>query len=106
MAVNIAVCISWLNIKKFGMLAYEKFGAGKPILVLHGLFGSKRNWRAISKVLAKTMQVIAVDLRNHGDSFHSYHSINSMAGDVTEFVAKHGLGKCSLIGHSMFLIIR
>jgi len=73
-----------------------------PTLVIaHGLFGSSRNWRAIARQLARDRQVIALDMRNHGQSpFSDAHSYADMAGDLTEFLA--GLDRpADLLGHSM-----
>ncbi len=39
-----------------------------PLLIAHGLFGSARNWGVIAKRLAENRQVVAVDMRNHGES--------------------------------------
>jgi pimeloyl-ACP methyl ester carboxylesterase len=41
-----------------------------PLVILHGLFGSHRNWQTISKTLAERLGrlVISADLRNHGQS--------------------------------------
>ncbi|KAM0558389.1 hypothetical protein ACHAPJ_004579 [Fusarium lateritium] len=75
-----------------------------PILFLHGLFGSKKNNRGISKALARDLgrYVYALDLRNHGESPHStHHDYNAMAQDVAEFIEGHGLKDTTLIGHSM-----
>ncbi|KAF4964122.1 hypothetical protein FSARC_7952 [Fusarium sarcochroum] len=75
-----------------------------PILFLHGLFGSKKNNRGISKALARDLgrYVYALDLRNHGESPHSTrHDYNAMAQDVAEFIEGHGLKDTTLIGHSM-----
>ena len=38
-----------------------------PLVIAHGLYGSARNWGAISRGLSDGRQVIAVDMRNHGD---------------------------------------
>ncbi|KAF0642393.1 hypothetical protein FPSE5266_20118 [Fusarium pseudograminearum] len=75
-----------------------------PILFLHGLFGSKKNNRAISKALARDLgrYVYALDLRNHGESPHdTRHDYSAMAQDVAEFIEGHGLKDTTLIGHSM-----
>ncbi|KAJ5143726.1 uncharacterized protein N7515_002513 [Penicillium bovifimosum] len=91
-------------------LAYQVFGPENgqavrlPILFLHGLFGSKQNNRSISKALARDLkcQIFALDLRNHGQSFHApEHNYNVMAEDVQEFIKQQKLDKCVLIGHSM-----
>lgn len=75
-----------------------------PLIVLHGLFGSKQNFRSISKALARDLKtpIYAVDLRNHGDSPHDpVHDYSSMATDVEEFIQQHNLCLPTLIGHSM-----
>ncbi|KAJ2158821.1 hypothetical protein GGF46_003474 [Coemansia sp. RSA 552] len=78
--------------------------AAPPLVILHGLFGSKQNWRAISKQLAHTLgcSTYSIDLRNHGDSPHQApHSYTAMSGDIVRFIEEHGLQKPILIGHSM-----
>ncbi|MDB4385201.1 alpha/beta fold hydrolase, partial [Opitutaceae bacterium] len=46
-------------------------GEGKlPLVVLHGLLGSSRNWLSAGKALAENWHVQAIDLRNHGRSPH------------------------------------
>lgn len=75
-----------------------------PIIVMHGLFGSKKNNRTISKVLARDLgrSVYAVDLRNHGESPHDQrHDYTAMAADVADFIKQHDLKEPTLIGHSM-----
>ncbi|KAJ3019290.1 hypothetical protein HKX48_002235 [Thoreauomyces humboldtii] len=75
-----------------------------PIVILHGLFGSKQNWRSLSKLLANRMQtdVYALDLRNHGDSFHSAsHSYPLMTEDLERFLDARGMDRVNLVGHSM-----
>jgi esterase len=52
-------------------LYYQTIGTGQPLVILHGLFGSSDNWRAVAKKLATQAQIITVDLRNHGRSPHS-----------------------------------
>lgn len=72
-----------------------------PLLIVHGLFGSGRNWGVIAKRLSDERQVIAVDLRNHGESprfdTQSYHD---MAGDLAEVIETLG-GPMDVMGHSM-----
>ncbi|KAK7607720.1 Alpha/Beta hydrolase protein [Phyllosticta paracitricarpa] len=75
-----------------------------PILITHGLFGSKRNNRSISKQLARDLRrpIYALDLRNHGDSPHDpRHDYVAMAEDVEGFMDEHRLNGSTLIGHSM-----
>ncbi|KAH9221835.1 prolyl oligopeptidase-like protein [Leptodontidium sp. 2 PMI_412] len=92
-------------------LAYDLHSPPKPsssapraIIFMHGLFGSKKNNRSISKALARDLgrPIYAVDLRNHGDSPHNpNHDYLSMANDVEGFMEEHGLKEPTLIGHSM-----
>ncbi|KUI58874.1 hypothetical protein VP1G_06120 [Cytospora mali] len=75
-----------------------------PILFLHGLFGSKKNNRGISKALARDLgrSIYALDLRNHGDSPHDpRHDYMAMAEDVGAFMEEHKIDKPTIIGHSM-----
>ena len=84
-------------------LYFERWGdTGPPLLILHGLFGSSRNWRSIGRRLAENRRVYAVDQRNHGKSFHtSALDYAVLADDVREFVDKHGIGPVAVVGHSM-----
>jgi esterase len=71
------------------------------LLIAHGLFGSARNWGVIGKRLADTREVLAVDMRNHGESFHDpVHDYPSMATDLAEVIGRHG-GPVDVLGHSM-----
>ncbi|QDY68529.1 alpha/beta fold hydrolase [Qingshengfaniella alkalisoli] len=72
-----------------------------PLLVVHGLFGSARNWGVIAKRLSDQRQVIAVDMRNHGDSdWKDGHSYFDLADDLAEVINAHGT-KMDVLGHSM-----
>lgn len=83
-------------------LNFKTFGEGKPLLILHGLFGSLDNWQTLGKQLAETHKVYLVDLRNHGKSPHSSEfSYEEMAKDVAELIQDEQLDKVSIIGHSM-----
>ena len=56
---------------------------GTPLLIAHGLFGSGRNWGVIAKRLSDQRRVIAVDMRNHGQSPRAKtNSYTDMAGDL------------------------
>lgn len=72
-----------------------------PLLIVHGLFGSARNWNAIAARLADGREVIAVDLRNHGASpWAPTHGYPDMAGDLAEVIGALG-GRADVLGHSM-----
>lgn len=83
-------------------LNYQIHGEGKPLIILHGLFGTLENWGAQIKVLSEHYQVIAADMRNHGRSPHSDQmSYDLMAADIAELMASLNLDKAQIIGHSM-----
>ena len=75
--------------------------ARPPLVIAHGLFGSGRNWGVIAKRLSQDRQVIAVDMRNHGDSpRHPSHGYEEMAADLAAVIEGLG-GQAALLGHSM-----
>ncbi|WP_128255148.1 alpha/beta fold hydrolase [Falsirhodobacter deserti] len=72
-----------------------------PLVIVHGLFGLGRNFNSIARNLAERRNVIAVDQRNHGDSFRAdVHGYPEMAEDIAEVIGANG-GKADLLGHSM-----
>ncbi|MEZ5714112.1 MAG: alpha/beta fold hydrolase [Paracoccaceae bacterium] len=72
-----------------------------PLIIVHGLFGSGRNWGVIAKRLSDERQVIAVDLRNHGQSpWFDSHSYDDLAADLAEVASAQGQ-PVDLLGHSM-----
>jgi esterase len=83
-------------------LNYEEYGSGRPLIILHGLFGSLDNWWSVSKELAKRFRVFALDQRNHGRSPHSGEfDYMRMAGDLHEFMVDHPIESAAVLGHSM-----
>lgn len=72
-----------------------------PLLIAHGLYGSARNWGVISKRISDSRQVVAVDMRNHGDSpWMDSHTYPEMADDLAETISQIG-GVADVVGHSM-----
>lgn len=73
-----------------------------PLVVLHGLLGSSRNWLGAGAALAGQWHVHALDLRNHGKSPHAgTMSYADLVGDVLAWMDRHGLARVDLMGHSM-----
>ena len=88
----------------FGIaLNFRRYGDADPtVLMLHGLFGSAKNWHSQATSLAGDFSVFAVDLRNHGKSPHSDRiDYPSMAADVLALMDAQGLRQISILGHSM-----
>lgn len=77
--------------------------SGKPPLVLlHGLFGSGTNWRAIAKRLSGDRRVLAMDMRNHGRSFDDEDMTYPVMGrDILDTLDAEGIEHADLLGHSM-----
>jgi esterase len=77
-------------------------GEGPPVVLLHGLFGAARNFGAIQRAIAPRFRVVALDMRNHGDSPHGPDMrYPAQAADVQETLRSLGIGKAAVIGHSM-----
>tara|TARA_X000001036_G_scaffold362_1_gene299 strand:- start:1421 stop:2209 length:789 start_codon:yes stop_codon:yes gene_type:complete len=87
------------------ILSHQTFGEKnqKEILILHGLFGSKRNWFSIAKAIAIFgYKVWVLDLRNHGDSeWSENHTYFDLAYDVHNFLRENNIKDACLMGHSM-----
>lgn len=83
-------------------LTYIEIVGGTPLLVLHGLFGSARNWATMAKRFGERRRVYALDLRNHGGSpWSADMSYPAMAADLLRFMDDRGIAKASVVGHSM-----
>jgi esterase len=83
-------------------LAYAEYGNGPELIVLHGLFGSGRNWNTVATRLAESHRVYALDLRNHGNSpWADAMSYYDLAEDVAAFIEGHKLAPVAVLGHSV-----
>ncbi len=83
-------------------LNFQKLGAGHPLVILHGLYGSGENWLTIGKGLAGISAVYLPDQRNHGASpWSGQMDYPSMAADLREFLDDQGISQAILLGHSM-----
>lgn len=78
-------------------------GEGRPpLVVLHGLLGSSRNWQTTGRDLAAHWHVLALDARNHGRSPHAPEmTYDAMADDLAAWLDRQGLARASIMGHSM-----
>jgi pimeloyl-ACP methyl ester carboxylesterase len=75
------------------------------VLVLHGILGTKTNWRVIARrvvAMSPTWGALLVDLRNHGQSqgFAPPHTIDACAEDLLRLVASLDLRVDAVLGHS------
>ena len=77
-------------------------GKGRPLVILHGLFGMLDNWQSLGKKFAENFEVHLIDQRNHGKSFHHNDcSFELMAEDLRIYIEHHSLSNVYIIGHSM-----
>lgn len=84
------------------LLNYKSFGEGEPLLILHGFLGSLDNWQSIAKTLSAQFNVITLDVRNHGKSFHlPIHDYSAMMEDIVFLLDHLRFEKVHIIGHSM-----
>ena len=78
-------------------------GSGKPLLLLHGLGGSRRSWSTILDDLAAHREVIAVDLPGFGETppLDGETSIATLADAVANFLGERRLLGIDVVGCSM-----
>jgi non-heme chloroperoxidase len=86
-------------------LAYVRSGpAGGPVVVcIHGYSDSSFSFSRLTPLLtARGYDVVAPDLRGHGDSDRpSDYGIDEFADDVVAFLDAVGIDRATLVGHSM-----
>jgi pimeloyl-ACP methyl ester carboxylesterase len=90
-------------------LAYHEIGAGRPVILLHGLFSdAATNWikfGTADRVAAEGFRVIMPDLRAHGLSGRPHepdcYPTGILARDLRELVARLGLSEFDLGGFSL-----
>ena len=78
-------------------------GAGMPpLLIIHGMLGSSRNWIKAGRSLTELFHVFALDLPNHGRSpvLHQA-SVPEMADTVLRLMDDLGIRTTSIMGHSL-----
>jgi len=87
------------------LIYYKAFGAGQPLLILHGGPGASHDYFLPYLVpLAKTNRLIFIDERGSGKSQKlddpAGYTIENMVEDVEGVRQQLGLGNVSLLGHS------
>ncbi len=84
------------------LLNYQQRGQGRPLILIHGLFGSLDNLGALGRSLEDAFTVTAVDVRNHGKSFHgSDMTYPALARDVLAVMDHLAIDNAAVVGHSM-----
>ncbi len=81
----------------------EESGSGNPpLIILHGLLGSSRNWLTVGKSLGQNRRVYALDLPDHGESAWSEEpSFPEMTARILHWVQQEGFTNADWLGHSL-----
>lgn len=84
-------------------LHYESVGHGPPILFIHGLGSSTRDWERQVGVFADSHRVVTVDLRGHGktDKPEGRYTIELFSEDVAGLISQLGLAPVTVVGISL-----
>ena len=84
-------------------LNFIRQGAGEPILLLHGLGGNLASWNRVAASLARTNEVIAVDLPGHGNSpvLPGSGTFGGIADAVAGFIGTERLEGVAVVGMSL-----
>ncbi len=84
-------------------LYYEVFGAGEPLILLHGGVGAIEMFADILPALSRSRQVIGVDLQGHGRTADIDRplSLEAMADDVAGLMKHFGIAKADVMGYSL-----
>src|SRR5213592_525804 len=84
-------------------LGYQEFGHGKPVVLLHGGFGSLEMFGPNIQLLAKGHRVIGVDLQSHGRSPAADRPMRfeTMADDIAALIGSLGLERAAVMGFSL-----
>jgi pimeloyl-ACP methyl ester carboxylesterase len=88
-----------------GIIHYETYGRGRPVLLLHGWLGSWSLWRKTIEVLGKEFRTYALDFWGFGESSgnkaQNNFAVDNFVELVYQFMDRLGIVKAPLIGHSM-----
>ena len=82
---------------------YQRAGSGRPLLLLHGLVGSARNWRRNISFLSKDSDVYAIDLFNMGESDRIPGldaGLEATADRLAAYMDALGLDEADIAAHS------
>lgn len=82
---------------------YRTAGAGEPVVLVHGITQDARTWEPMSGRLSERARLYAPDLPGHGGSENppGDHSIAGYASSVRDLVLALGLGRVTIVGHSL-----
>lgn len=84
-------------------LAYSETGSGLPLILIHGLGSSQRDWELQGPVFARHYRVVTVDLRGHGQSPKPKgpYRMGQLAADVALLLMRIHARPAHVIGLSL-----
>lgn len=82
---------------------YERTGSGPPLLFLHGLGSSTRDWEDQVVHFSNSHEVVTADFRGHGRSGQplEQYTIAGFAGDTAELIRRLNLDQPDVVGISL-----
>lgn len=83
-------------------LSYLEWPGQEPVLLLHGLADNACVWLSLGEALAGTYQVLAPDMRGHGESSkpETGYTFLELIADLEGLMAARGWSSAHVIGHS------
>jgi pimeloyl-ACP methyl ester carboxylesterase len=84
-------------------LSVARFGRGEPLLLLHGMGSSRRDFAALRPALSESFDVLAVDLPGSGCSPHLQErpTVAAITAAVERTLDAEGLGSVHVLGDSL-----
>ena len=84
-------------------IQFTRRGHGKPLLLVHGLGGSRDSWSPIASELALSREVIAIDLPGHGATPAEPDSgtFAGLARSLDDWLGRERLAGVDMAGSSM-----
>ncbi len=84
-------------------VTYYEAGSGPLLLLIHGMAGTRENWRAVIEALARDHTVVAPDLPGHGTSAPGSgdYSLGALATGLRDLLITLGRERATLVGHSL-----
>jgi pimeloyl-ACP methyl ester carboxylesterase len=84
-------------------LAFRRAGSGPTVLLIHGMAGSSRAWKAVMPRLAERYDVIAPDLPGHGDSAPPTgdYSLGNLAATLRDLLGVLDVARATIVGQSL-----
>jgi len=86
-----------------GIVHYEVYGRGKPVILLHGWLGSWGLWQETMGFLGRYYRTYAMDFWGFGESGkkRETYAVQDFVSLVNQFMEQLGIVHAPLVGHSM-----